>query len=279
LSPSIVTDTTGLSATNSFVFEANYLSALPLYLSGSNYFNGRWADYDNDGRLDLYAGGSIYHNNGGLSFTRVANLFSGDRNGVAWCDFNSDGKVDIAIAGGGTTGIYRNDGNGVFTLLGGGIQGGSTLQGVNNAAIAWGDYDNDGKPDLLVTGEKGGGLAFTGLYRNNGDGTFSLAQNTGLPQILWGAVAFGDFDNDGKLDILMNGLSGGGPVAWFTEVYHNNSDGTFTALGAGLFGVEEGSVSVGDIDNDGYLDLLTDGFNYGSYVLHVYHNNGNNTFT
>src|SRR5262249_20630020 len=63
------------------------------------------------------------------------------------------------------------------------------------------------------------------------------------------------------------------------EIYRNDGGGVFTPLGAGLFGTDHSSVAWGDYDNDGWLDALVTGFNYGSYVLKVYHNNGNGTFT
>ncbi len=80
-------------------------------------------------------------------------------------------------------------------------------------------------------------------------------------------MAWGDYDNDGDLDILLTG-SFGGPVA---RVYRNTG-GAFVDIGAGLTGVQNGSVAWGDYDNDGDLDILLTGLRAGGPVAKVYRN-------
>ena len=267
----VVTDLAGLTATNSFRFESAYFTDITPVFSGSNLFNGKWGDYDNDNDLDLYLGSSVYRNDGNLVFTRVADLLAGERNAAAWGDYDRDGDLDLAIAGGSIARIYRNDGSGVFTDIGAAL-----MQGLSNVALAWGDYDNDGRLDLVLSGYLNGGR-YTMLYHNNGNGTFSSVSGTGLAGVDEAAFAWGDYDNDGRLDLLVSG--GVGPSTFFTEVYHNNGKGTFTPIGAGMIGIREGSVAWGDFDNDGNLDALATGFYYGNYILNVYRNSGNGTFT
>jgi hypothetical protein len=193
---------------------------------------------------------------------------------VAWGDYDNDGRLDILLTGGTYTPpvakIYHNNGNGTFTDIGAG------LRGVDFSSVAWGDYDNDGRLDILLTGEGGYSTFIAKVYHNNGDGTFTDI-NAGLPGVVDSSVAWGDYDNDGRLDILLTGSAASGYIA---KVYHNNGDGTFTDIGAGLTGVYASSVAWGDYDNDGRLDiLLTGSIGYPNSIAKVYHNNSNGTFT
>ncbi len=268
----VVTDLTGLTAARSFTVESSFFSDITPAFAGGNLFNAKWGDYDNDDDLDLFMAGSLYRNDGNLVFAKVTDLVAGARNAVAWGDYDRDGDLDLAIAADGFARVYRNDGNGAFSNVGAAL-----MQGVSYPALAWGDYDNDGRLDLVLGGYLSGGGRTAILYHNNADGTFSAVPGAGLPGVDEAAFAWGDYDNDGKADLLIAG--GIGPSTFLSEVYHNNGDGTFTAAGAGMIGIREGSVAWGDCDNDGDLDALVTGFCYGSYILNVYRNNGNGTFT
>ena len=116
---------------------------------------------------------------------------------VAWGDYDQDGDPDIALAGTGSGGpiamIYRND-NGAFVNLN------TALTGLSNSAIAWGDYDNDGDLDLIMSGTTDGTTGQTKLYRN--DAGIFVAVATTLPGIHRGSIQWGDYDNDGLLDLL-----------------------------------------------------------------------------
>jgi hypothetical protein len=99
-----------------------------------------------------------------------------------------------------------------------------------------------------------------------------------LPGVDTGAVALGDFDNDGNLDFLLTGYSSTGAVA---QVWRNRGQGTFTNLNAGLPGVLYSSVAWGDLDGDGFLDILMtgtpDGFG-NTAITQIWRNQGNGTF-
>jgi len=228
-----------------------------------------WGDYDGDGDLDLVIAGiddsfsnriaKIYRNDGGGTFTDiVAGLTGVDLASVDWGDYDNDGDLDLVIAGRylfspdfHSTTIYRNDG-GVFTDLGAGITG------VWEGSVDWGDYDVDGDLDLLITGfDDASGRHFT-IYRNDG-GIFTNI-GAGLPGFGYSDADWGDYDNDGDLDIAVIGGKSAGTDGAF--IYQNNA-GLFTDINAGLpDAIEAGSIQWGDYDGDGDLDLLLTGQDY-----------------
>jgi hypothetical protein len=288
-----VTDAQGAFATADFLVTAEYFTLVSSSFIAVQNSAVAWGDYDNDGRLDVVICGNtngnllppptvnpltrLYHNDGNGVFTPVAaGLPNATFGSLAWADFDNDGYLDLLITGttnnqsyGGMARVYRNLGNGTFTNINAG------LPGVYASAVAWGDYDNDGRPDILLTGSTNGSYtgAIARLYHNNGDGTFSNAVSfTGIFQ---GAVAFSDFDGDGRLDVVLAGLTQVNIP--YTYVYRNLGNGSFAAA-ASLVGVYNCSVAVGDYDNDGRPDILLAGYN-GSFISRVYRNNGNFSFS
>jgi len=214
-----------------------------------------------------------------------AELAGVDASAVSWADYDNDGDLDILITGltGGPEGgyitrLYRNNGgaNPTFTDLGVGIHG--TVDG----ALDWGDYDNDGDLDVLISGVACN-TPITRIYRNSG-GTHPHFNPVlaGLPGLPRGAVAWGDYDNDGDLDILMSGEYGF--QTRVTEIFRSSggANPTFTGIGAGLTGLTRGTVAWADYDKDGDLDLLATGNDNSANNQAVYYrNNGgaNPTFT
>jgi uncharacterized repeat protein (TIGR01451 family) len=192
---------------------------------------------------------------------------------VAWGDYDDDGDVDLLLTGGTGAGrvsnVYCNNGDESFTDIGAG------LTAVNHSAVAWGDYDHDGDLDILLTGDTGSGFVSL-VYRNDGSDVFTDI-SAGLTAVRYGSVAWGDYDNDGDLDILLTGGTGSGRVA---VVYRNDGASGFSDIGAGLAGVRYGSAAWGDMDNDGDLDILLTGQdNSGNPLSKVYCNDGNGSFT
>jgi cytochrome c peroxidase len=150
------------------------------------------------------------------------------------------------------------------------------------AGQAWGDYDNDGWIDLYVTDSSGPNT----LYRNNGDGTFSvspLAGDVKLPKAYSGGATFVDYDNDGWSDLYV--------ANWGQDnLFHNENGQRFVDVTAQAGIQEEANTktaSWGDYDSDGYLDLYI--ANWSCYPKcgrqmdgesdRLYHNNGDGTFT
>lgn len=283
----------------STVYKNNGNSTFSLQENLSGSTTGAWGDYDNDGLLDiLLIGGfstpssKLYKNNGNGTFSEQKDVqFTQFKNGsVAWGDYNNDGYLDVLLAGNTPLDcksiIYKNNENGSFSE-----QANALIAPIDSGSIAWGDYNIDGYLDILLTG-KTGTERVSKVYKNNGDGSFTDQTNIALTPVSSSSAAWGDYNNDGYLDIVISGLKQEDYIQerariFFTnvtKVYKNNGDGTFTAQDAiPLTGVREGSVSWGDYNADGFLDLLIAGTPTGYYqdqsVTEIYQNNGNGTFT
>ncbi len=256
-------------------------------LTGASGSSVAWGDYDNDNNLDILLAGRdsngsemsrVYRNEGSSIFAlRVTSLLGVRDGSVAWGDYDNDGYVDILLtgdaSGSGTerfTEVYHNNRTGTFSRIFAG------LPGTRNGTAAWGDYDNDGDLDILLTGSPGTGVNLSEIYRNTA-GTFAPI-NANLINLAGGStVAWGDYDNDGDLDILMAGQDiSDTPV---TFVY-KNSNGSFANNSANLAGVLAGSVAWGDYNSDSYLDILLAGRDRnGNRIAKVYLNNKNETFS
>ncbi len=241
--------------------------------------NATHTDYDNDGHVDIFVmrGGweypmrnSLLRNDGKGGFTDVtaeAGLSSAlhRTHSAAWADFDNDGWLDVFAAHEESrAALYRNTRDGTFTDV-------AERAGVRRAAFSkgavWGDYDNDGDPDLYVSNY--GEPNF--FYVNNGDGTFvERAVELGVDRpIMSFPTWFFDYDNDGWLDLFVATF-----VPSVTEVvghylgvpsraetfrlYRNNRRGGFEDVTAatGLTRVAPSmGANFGDLDNDGFLDI------------------------
>jgi len=248
-----------------------------------------WGDYDKDLDLDVLISGytgsgsisKIYRNDGTGSFTDInANLIAVSYGSAsAWGDYDGDGDLDILLAGrssgGKITKIYKNNGDDTFSE-----QTGISLTGVDNASVAWGDYDNDGDLDILLTGKESDDpfTPLSKIYKNDGDNTFSEQTGINLTAVDNGAVSWADYDKDGDLDILLTGYNDIEEAV--SKIYMNNGNETFTEQ-TGISGVSNSSVAWGDYNDDGYPDILLTGYNFdvAGKISKVYKNNGNNTFS
>jgi hypothetical protein len=141
----------------------------------------------------------------------------------------------------------------------------------------WGDYDNDGDLDILMTG----GMLKSAIYRNNGDQGFEEQTQFTLMGLYWGDAAWSDYDSDGDLDILITGIAGLGGLAARSAIYRNNGDNTFTQqTDISLTGVKFSSIVWEDTDNDGDPDILMSGLDSSDILsCKLYRNDRNNQFT
>ncbi|HSH05619.1 MAG TPA: FG-GAP-like repeat-containing protein [Anaerolineae bacterium] len=238
-----------------------------------------WADMDRDGDLDLVLGSDmgisgdgmenrIYYNDGtGTNY--VAALF-GDKDftrGVAVGDINGDKELDVVVANSNEINkAYRgvNDNFG-FELSPLGL-------GANYVTdLAWGDIDNDGDMDLATASNFG---QPNQIYMNLGDYGWGMPITVGQALSQTGALALGDVNGDGYLDIA---YGTGGSFDSENEVYLNDTmGGWLPAARLGDEAVDTRSLALGDVDGDEDLDVVVG--NYGAWN-HLYRNAGDGTFS
>lgn len=233
----------------------------------------------------------LYHNNGDGTFsdiTHQAGVYTraGKGLGVAFGDFNNDGWTDIYVANDSVANfLYRNHGDGTFDEIG--LSSGVAVDenGMPRAGMGtdWGDIDNDGLLDIYVTNLNS---ETNTLYRNLGGGLFTdITWQAGLGEPTLPFVGFGtafvDFDNDGDLDIVVanghildnvNASRDNITYAQRKLLFRNDSKGHFQEVGQAsgpAFNQEKVSrgLAIGDVDNDGALDILINNCNQTADLL------------
>jgi hypothetical protein len=202
-----------------------------------------------------------------------------DSSAVAWGDYDGDGLLDVLVTGttnnsglGGVSQLWRNTGSGFANVPLPGVPG------VVFGSASCADYDNDGRLDFLLTGTTNGILTGTisQLWRNTAEGFIDVTSTVtpGLPQLNQSSVAWGDYDNNGTLDLLISGSS---PTGRVSEIWRNNGS-EFTnataSLAPGLPPIDTGVVLWSDYDNDGRLDFLIAGETSTGHVAQIWNNTG-----
>ncbi|HTY86701.1 MAG TPA: FG-GAP-like repeat-containing protein [Candidatus Acidoferrum sp.] len=242
-----------------------------------------WGDYDNDGWLDLMTDSAsqsdapaILHNtSGALQLWLSLQSFGGP---AAFGDFDNDGRLDVGLADASiihnpSTAFFRNT-PGYPWIFKPEYSAYSYSPGGDETEFAWGDFNNDGRLDYALVGAGNGYAALNIGPDNDFFNPFSFIYGF-WSGMLRGRVATGDFNNDGRLDIVISGQSTESPAQYITEVWLNSGAG-FTNLNAGLPALANPALAVGDYDNDGRQDILLSGFatNVSSRVTQIWRNTG-----
>ena len=150
-------------------------------------------------------------------------------------------------------------------------------------SLVWGDYDSDGLLDIALCGSlyRQFGVDSTGFYIYDNDGAMQFTNiNANISGVLMSSISWGDYDNDGDLDLaICGGRNFHYNESAISKIYRNDGNGVFTDINAPLTGVCHGTVNWIDYDNDGDLDLLLTGQQAdGNSISYFYKNNGNDDF-
>jgi len=257
-------------------------------------FGASWGDYNNDSYLDIFISyrdesqpndiyfNTLYKNNGDGTFTDVSAATGLDLtdNLLSFCssffDYDNDGWQDIYIANDKQDNeniMYHNNGDGTFSDTS--VATGTNVS-IDAMSTAISDCNNDGYLDIYVTNTTMGNV----FFENNGDGTFTdIASTNGtlMETVAWGAV-FLDADNDMDTDLYVSGLftTANQPSFLPSAFYENQGDDTFlipNTAGSGFDADDSMSYSnaIGDVDNDGYPDIVVVNRESNNFI---FHNNG-----
>jgi predicted nucleotidyltransferase len=255
---------------------------------GVQYSSVAFADIDGDNDLDVLIIGrnntaqetsKLYTNDGSGNFTLVSGTPFDDvsRGSVSFSDIDGDNDLDVFITGatfqgGAISKLYFNDGNGNFTL-----DSSACFEGVYNSSVAFADIDGDNDEDLLIAGRNNLSQETTKLYRNDGNGNYSLVSVTSLDSVAYGSVAFADIDGDNDQDIFITGSTSLGNIS---SLYRNDGSGNYSLISATPFiKVDGSSIAFADIDEDNDLDVLITGINNSNQnTSFLYVNDGSGNY-
>lgn len=227
-------------------------------------FSAAFADYDNDGYLDLYilreGGNLLYRNTGKGTFENVTvKSKTGDKTGgnmALFFDYDHDGDLDIFEARNGTNRLYRNNADGTFTDQS--QKAGISDENFSSQDATFGDFDEDGDIDLFVINSN----ADNSLYSNQRQGVMrNVTEQSGLKSGSGSlSVSCGDYDNDGYLDLCVITAGGSNLI-----LYRNLKNGTFErdvrqkVLAGRVKNMTVYDAEFLDFNNDGHLDLFIAG--------------------
>jgi len=229
-----------------------------------------FGDIDGDNDLDLIMTGKnsldelfvkLYSNSGSGVYSLISgtSFFPVWLSSVEFIDVDNDNDLDLLICGEDTSNtsiasLYLNNGSGSFS-----IAPGTPFTGSNFGDIAFGDTDNDGDQDILITGSNSNGQNIAEFYLNNGS-SFSLLPNTPFTGASFHSSSFADFNNDGQLDLLHIGNTNGGLIG---HIYENTGSNNFILVDSTtIAGSYNGSNVVSDFNGDNKLDFITTGTSF-----------------
>ncbi|TDN87142.1 VCBS repeat protein, partial [Salegentibacter sp. 24] len=272
----------------------NYVEPTGMFFTGVQNSSIAFADIDGNGDQDVLITGhdntyngiaKLYKNDGSGNFSKITGTpFMGVQNGaIAFADVDKDDDQDVLITGAdntynGIAKLYKNDGSGSYSE-----STGTSLAGVQNGSIAFGDVDADGDPDVLITGRWGNSSLNVSakLYKNDGSGNFSEITGTPFTGVQQSSIAFADVDGDGDQDVLITGRSSQ-YSNYIAKLYKNDGSGKYSEITETPFlGVSQGSIAFADVDLDGDQDVMITGYSYSdrTTIAKLYKNDGSGNYS
>ena len=241
-----------------------------------------FVDFNGDGLDDLTLatglGDSLeFYQNTGTGFIKLPSLVNHTQEAkhVLWVDYDNDGDKDLYVSSNiSANKLYRMDSTGLTDVS---AAAGISASVTETYGVCWGDINNDGWLDFYETNQLNFSSGHNVLYLSNGNGTFTdITQSANAADSIRYAfaAAFFDYDKDGDQDLFI-----ANDRQAPTTLLQNNGDSTFTNVSsaAGAREIMDGmSATVGDFDNNGWLDVYVTNTQNGNKL---FSNNGNGTFT
>ena len=275
---------------------------LDLVISGLSNWHYGWNE---DGSQAGYIRAHAYLGDGQGGFTEIEDsgilpIFNGHTGGkghnwISAGDYDHDGYVDLVMTGFDDINrlnkvhfedamrvvyLYRNIGGERFELQPTPIEGNKALRGLTDGSAVMADLDGDGWLDLFTTGYSEKHMSEGYIYWNNGNGTFTAGQPLPAWALTSASSSVADLDGDGLPELVLTGIYYDAGRKCFT-ICKNNGDRTFTAVDTGdtFEGIDGGQLAFGDVNQDGWTDILVGGHGQShEHTTWLYVNQGNFNF-